>query len=69
MFQQKQSVADKVLLSRANDLLLNGHSLRVGDSTEMEKVDMHRKLRSLSFRVKRKQASLAPGCPLYFSSI
>jgi hypothetical protein len=32
---------------------LDGHSLRVGNATEMKKVDIHWKLRSLLLRVER----------------
>jgi hypothetical protein len=43
MFQQKQGVADKILLSRNDCLLLEHQGVRIGDSAEMEKINVHDK--------------------------
>ena len=41
MLQQQQRVADEVLLARSDNLLLDGERLRVRNSAEMEKIDVH----------------------------
>ena len=44
MLQQEQRVADMILLSRGDDLFLNGHGFRVWDATEMKKINVHGRL-------------------------
>ncbi len=41
MFQQKQRVADKILLPRSDHLLLDSHAFHIRDATEMDKIDVH----------------------------
>jgi hypothetical protein len=41
MFEEEQRVVNLVSLSRSDDLLLDGETLRIGDATEMEEVHQH----------------------------
>jgi hypothetical protein len=48
MFEEEDRVADQLLLPGGDELPLDRHGFRVGDATEMEKVDVHDKsVRSL----------------------
>ena len=49
MLQQEQCVTDKLLLPCRDDLLLDGHRFPIGDTTEIEEVDVHDELCSHSF--------------------
>jgi hypothetical protein len=62
MFQQKQGVADKVLLPGSNYLLLDGHGLCVWDSTEMKEIDVHQELVVIQWR--KEQPSMNPAALL-----
>ena len=43
VFEQEERVADKILLTRRDDSLLDGEGFRVRDATETEEVDVHLK--------------------------
>jgi hypothetical protein len=44
MLEEEERVANQLLLTGGDDLVLDRHGFRVGDATEMEKVDVHDKL-------------------------
>jgi hypothetical protein len=42
VLEQEERVADKVLLARFYDALLDGEAFGVGNAAELEEVDVHR---------------------------
>jgi hypothetical protein len=43
VFEQEEGVFNQSLLARSDDLLLDRQSFRIRDTTEMEKIDVHKR--------------------------